>query len=128
MTATGRAEGARVFSRAIEQNRLAQQWFPYDFPGSARRFLDHYKPCIGVLIEREVWPNIIAAARRAGVPMMLASARFSDHSLRQSLRSGRVMREAYEILQGVYAHTLNDAQRLEHAGASARRVDRKSVV
>src|SRR3546814_1146635 len=67
MTATGRAEGARVFSRAIEQNRLAQQWFPYDFPGSARRFLDHYKPCLGALIEREVWPNIIAAARRAGV-------------------------------------------------------------
>src|SRR3546814_7677140 len=51
--------------------------------------------------------------------MMLASARFSDHSLRQSLRSGRVMREAYESLQGVYAQTLNDAQRLEQAGASA---------
>src|SRR3546814_8196014 len=54
--------------------------------------------------------------------MMLASARFSDHSLRQSLRSGRVMREAYESLQGVYAQTLNDAQRLEQAGASAVRV------
>lgn len=122
MTATGRAEGARVFSRAIEQNRLAQQWFPYDFPGSARRFMEHYRPCIGVLIEREVWPNVIAQARRAGVPMMLASARFSDHSLRQSLRSGRVMREAYESLQGVYAQTLNDAQRLEQAGAAAVRV------
>lgn len=122
MTATGRAEGARVFSRAIDQERLVQQWFPYDFPGSARRFLAHYKPCIGVLIEREVWPNIIAEAHRAGVPMMLASARFSDRALHQSLRSGRVMRQAYESLQGVYAQTLNDAQRLEQAGASAVRV------
>lgn len=122
MTVTGRAEGARVFAQAIAQKQLVQQWFPYDFPGSARRFIEHYRPCIGVLIEREVWPNVIAAARRARVPMMLASARFSDHALRQSLRSGRVMREAYGSLQGVYAQTLSDAQRLEQAGASAVRV------
>lgn len=122
MTVTGRAEGARVFARAIAENRLAQQWFPYDFPGPARRFVNHYRPGVGVLIEREVWPNVIAAARRARIPMVLASARFSDHALRQSLRSGRVMREAYESLQAVYAQALSDAQRLEQAGASAVRV------
>jgi 3-deoxy-D-manno-octulosonic-acid transferase len=54
--------------------------------------------------------------------MVLASARFSDQSLRQSLRAGRVMREAYGNLQAVYAQTLQDAQRLEQAGAAAVRV------
>src|SRR3546814_15294247 len=88
MTVTGRAEGQRAFASAIAQGRLGQQWLPYDFPGSTRRFINHYQPCAGILIEREVWPNLLAAARRFQVPMMLVSARFSDHSLRQALRIG----------------------------------------
>lgn len=122
MTATGRAEGARAFAPAIERGQLVQQWLPYDFPASARRFLAHYKPCVGILIEREVWPNIIAAAQSHHVPMMLVSARLSDRSLRQSLRAGSVMQKAYGSFEGVYAQTLDDAQRLEQAGASAVRV------
>src|SRR3546814_1565831 len=54
--------------------------------------------------------------------MMLVSARFSDHSLRQALRIGSVMREAYGQFDAVYAQALHDAQRLEQAGSSAVRV------
>lgn len=122
MTVTGREEAARSFHRAIQEGRLIQQWMPYDFPGSARRFLQHYKPAIAVLIEREVWPNIIAAARSLDIPLVLASARFSDQSLRQTLRTGAVMREAYQSFQAVYAQTLQDAQRLEQAGVMGVRV------
>jgi len=122
MTITGRAEGEREFAQAIEQGRLVQQWLPYDFPGSTRRFMAHFRPRAGVLIEREVWPNLLSAAKRAKVPMLLASARFSDHSLRQSLRAGSVMRSAYSSFHSVYAQTLQDAQRLEQAGAQAVRV------
>lgn len=122
MTVTGRAEGERAFAHAIEQGQLEQQWLPYDFPGSTRRFIAHYRPWAGVLIEREVWPNLLAAAQRAQVPMLLASARFSDQSLRQSLRVGSVMRRAYASFAAVYAQTLHDAQRLEQAGAVGVRV------
>ena len=122
MTVTGREEAARAFHRAIEDGRLVQQWMPYDFPGSARRFLQHYRPSMAVLIEREVWPNIIAAARSLDIPVVLASARFSDQSLRQTLRTGSVMREAYQSFQAVYAQTLQDAQRLEQAGVHGVRV------
>ena len=122
MTVTGREEGAKAFAAEIEQGRLIQQWLPYDFPGSVRRFLAHYRPCAGVLIEREVWPNLLAAARRQGVPMMLASARFSEHALSASLRAGSVMREAYRSFRLVYAQSLADAQRLEQAGAQGVRV------
>src|SRR5690606_20713588 len=109
-------------ARASADGLLVHEWLPYYFPGSVQRFLAHYKPRMGVMIEREIWPNIIATARRMGIPMVLASARFSDNALRQSLRAGRVMREAYESLQAVYAQTLQDAQRLERAGAVAVRV------
>jgi len=122
MTATGRAEGQRAFAAAIAEGRLKQQWLPYDFPGSTRRFMEFYRPSAGVLIEREVWPNLLSAARRCKVPMMLVSARFSDHALHQSLRAGGVMREAYGSFDAVYAQTLHDAQRLEQAGALAARI------
>lgn len=121
-TATGWAEGVRAFGPAIASGQLVQQWLPYDFPAPVRRFLRHYAPRAGALMEREVWPNLLAAARRAGVPMLLVSARFSDQALRQSLRLGAVMREAYGSFHAVYAQTLQDAQRLEQAGAQAARV------
>ncbi|HLS51451.1 MAG TPA: glycosyltransferase N-terminal domain-containing protein, partial [Burkholderiaceae bacterium] len=122
MTATGRAAAAAAFSDAIDRGQLIQEWLPYDFYGSSARFLDYYQPQIGIMIEREIWPNVIAAAYRRRIPMVLASARFSDLSLRQSLRMGSLMRNAYQRLSAVYAQTLADAQRLEQAGANAVRV------
>lgn len=122
MTVTGRDAGERLFASAITQGRLAQQWLPYDFPGATRRFFSHYQPRAGMLVEREVWPNLLAAATQAQVPMMLVSARFSDNALRQALRLGSVMRRAYASFSAVFAQTLHDAQRLEQAGASSVRV------
>lgn len=119
MTVTGRVEGQRSFQKALESGQLIQQWLPYDFPGSTRRFMRHYQPRVAVLIEREVWPNLVRAARLEKIPLVLASARFSDRSLSASLRAGSVMREAYGAFTAVFAQTLQDAQRLELAGAPA---------
>jgi len=122
LTYTGRAEGERIFASAILQGQLIQQWLPYDFPGAVRRFYKYYQPQVGVLIEREVWPNLLLIARRKRIPMILASARFSARSLRQSMRIGRLMRAAYRSFTAVYAQSLRDAQRLEIIGARAVRV------
>ncbi|GLK94477.1 3-deoxy-D-manno-octulosonic acid transferase [Achromobacter xylosoxidans] len=117
MTATGRAEGARLFAEAIARGQLRQAWLPYDFPGAARRFMAAYRPRCGLLIEREIWPNLLAAARGEKVPMALVSARFSASSLRQAGRMGGVMREALGGLDAVLAQTSEDAARLVQAGA-----------
>ncbi|WP_028354451.1 3-deoxy-D-manno-octulosonic acid transferase [Bordetella petrii] len=118
-TATGRAEGARLFRAAIAAGQLRQTWLPYDFPAAARGFLARYAPRCGLLIEREVWPNLLAQARRLGVPMALVSARFSASSLRQAAWLGRALREALAGLEAVLAQTPEDARRLEQAGARA---------
>ncbi|OZI69664.1 3-deoxy-D-manno-octulosonic acid transferase [Bordetella genomosp. 2] len=118
-TATGRAEGARLFPAAIAAGQLRQTWLPYDFPGAARGFLARYAPRCGLLIERELWPNLLAQARRLGVPMALVSARFSASSLRQAAWLGRALREALAGLDAVLAQTPEDARRLEQAGARA---------
>lgn len=122
LTYTGRAEGERLFAAAILQGQLIQQWLPYDFPGAVRRFYRYYRPQVGVLIEREVWPNLLLTARRMRIPMVLASARFSARSLRQSMRIGGLMRRAYRSFTAVYAQSFRDAQRLEIIGARAVRV------
>lgn len=117
VTATGRAEGGRLFPEAIAKGQLRQAWLPYDFPGATRRFMHLWRPRCGLLIEREIWPNLLAAARQAGVPMALVSARYSASSLRQAARMGRVMREALAGLDKVLAQTPQDAERLVQAGA-----------
>src|SRR5699024_2477631 len=113
LTYTGRAEGERIFAAAILQGQLIQQWLPYDFPCAVRRFCKYYRPQVGVLIEREVWPNLLLVARRQRIPMLLSIVRFSSRSLRQSMRIGSLMRAAYRSFTAVYAQSFRDAQRLE---------------
>ncbi len=120
-TATGRAEGARLFAAEIASGQLRQQWLPYDFPGATRKFFKHYRPRLGLLIEREVWPNLLAQASQADVPVMLASARFSEKALSHVRQIDRLfpglMRESYAMLALTLAQTEDDATRLYLAGA-----------
>lgn len=111
-TATGREAGKAVL-RAGDM----QVWLPYDTPGAVRRFLAHHRPSVGVLMETEVWPNLLRAAARAGVPMVLANARLSAKSHAQGERFGVLIRPAVESLDTVLAQTADDATRLREAGA-----------
>lgn len=112
-TATGRAEG-----RKLLRDGDAQAWLPWDTPAAVRRFLEHFKPGAGVLMETEVWPNLVAACRQAGVPLALANARLSEKSLRRAHRLRRLARPAYGGLRSVWAQTEADARRLAQAGAT----------
>jgi 3-deoxy-D-manno-octulosonic-acid transferase len=111
-TATGRAQGA-----ALLQAGDAQVWQPWDTPGAANRFLRHFKPRIGILMETEVWPNMVAACRQQQIPLVLANARLSDKSLRQSLQLAWLARPAYRALTAVWAQTQADADRLKQLDA-----------
>jgi len=126
MTPTGRAEGARIFASEIASGQLRQQWIPYDFPAATRKFMRHYRPRLGLLIEREVWPNLIEQAQREAVPMLLVSARLSEKSQKQVERIDKVflslMRDTYANLDLTLAQTEQDARRLYAVGAHNIRV------
>jgi 3-deoxy-D-manno-octulosonic-acid transferase len=111
-TATGRAEGASLL-RAGD----VQVWQPWDTPAAVQRFLDHFRPRLGILLETEVWPNLAAACARAGVPLVLANARLSDKSLRSAQRLSWLAGPAYRSLAAVWAQTQDDAARLARLGA-----------
>jgi len=121
-TATGMAEGQRLHAQALAQGMLHQEWLPYDFPGSTQRFFAHYRPRIGVLIEREVWPNLLHAAKTARIPVLLASARLSARSAQRSAKAHSVMQDAWRSLDLACAQTEEDAQRLRQVGVRHVRV------
>lgn len=116
-TATGREEGARLL-----QPGDVQVWQPWDTPGAVGRFLGHFRPRIGILMETEVWPNLSALCRQRGVPLVLANARLSAKSLEQALRLAWLARPAYRSLAAVWAQTQADADRLRLLGAPVRGV------
>jgi 3-deoxy-D-manno-octulosonic-acid transferase len=75
-TAAGRATLEERFGAPA-----AIVWLPYDFPESADAFLARFRPRLGVIMETEVWPNLIERCRAHGVPTLLANARMSEKSL-----------------------------------------------
>jgi 3-deoxy-D-manno-octulosonic-acid transferase len=113
-TATGREAGQSLLHSGDHQC-----WLPYDTPGAMRRFLQRHRPAVGVLLETEVWPNLIAQAQRAGVPMVLANARLSERSARKGQRLSALLTPAAQALDLVLAQTRDDAARLSKAGARA---------
>jgi 3-deoxy-D-manno-octulosonic-acid transferase len=111
-TATGREAG-----RALLREGDTQAWLPLDTPGATRRFLARTRPRVGILMETEVWPQLLDAARVAGVPMVLANARLSARSARSGERFPALMRPAATVFADVLAQAEDDAVRLRAAGA-----------
>lgn len=111
-TATGREEGVRLLHEGD-----VQVWQPWDTPGAVGRFIAHFRPVVGVLMETEVWPNLVAHCQAAGVPLVLANARLSEKSLRQAQRMAWLARPAFGALHTVLAQTADDARRLQALGA-----------
>ena len=115
MTPTGRATGQSLFSKCGE--RLRQCYLPYDTGWMASRFLRHFKPRICILMETEVWPNLMAQCVRHGVLVALVNARLSERSLRKGERLGTLMSDAARAMSCVGAQTDDDAVRIRKLGA-----------
>ncbi|WP_310388887.1 3-deoxy-D-manno-octulosonic acid transferase [Roseateles sp.] len=116
-TATGRAAGA-----ALLQPGDAQAWLPYDTPGAVRRFLRHWRPAIGVLMETEIWPTLQFEAARQSIPMVLANARLSARSQRRGERFKALLLPAARRLSIALAQTEADAERLRASAVPKVRV------
>ena len=112
MTAAGRATLREQHGESVQ---IA--WLPYDYPGAVRRFLERYRPFLAVLVETELWPNLLAGCASFGVPVLLASARLSEQSAAGYRRIGALARPAFASLSLACAQTGEDAARLRALGA-----------
>lgn len=116
MTPTGRATGAALFAHHGE--RVVQSYLPYDTDGMTARFLHHFAPRLGILMETEIWPNLIAQCVRQQVPLALVNARLSERSLKRGQRFAALMKEAASGIACVAAQTEADATRLRLFGTA----------
>lgn len=117
MTPTGRAAGAEIAARW--PGRILQTYLPYDVPYAVRRFLRAFNPALGLAVETEIWPNLLAAANSQDVPVVLVNARLSERSYRGYRRFAALMREATQRFSLVLAQTDADAARLRQLGADS---------
>jgi 3-deoxy-D-manno-octulosonic-acid transferase len=117
MTPTGRETGADYLAKY--PGRLFQAYLPYDLPDACGRFLGHFQPDVGLLMETELWPNLIAAASLRRIPVALINARLSARSQRGYARLDSLIRPALAALSAVAAQTPADAERLRALGARA---------
>ncbi|CAJ0794719.1 3-deoxy-D-manno-octulosonic acid transferase [Ralstonia condita] len=120
MTPTGRRTGAEF--AAQRNGRVIQAYLPYDLPSAVDRFLRHFQPRLGLLMETEIWPVLIERASAAGVPMVLVNGRLSARSHRRTAKLGEAARETYAQLSAVLAQTPDDADRYRSLGVPRVRV------
>jgi 3-deoxy-D-manno-octulosonic-acid transferase len=111
-TAAGRETLKQLYGESV----LAA-YVPYDLPEAVQRFLEYYRPRLGILMETELWPNLLAQCARHRVPVLLANARLSEKSARRYQRWKSLARPAVGALAAVCAQSTEDAARLRELGA-----------
>lgn len=112
ITPTG---SARV--RALWGERVEHVYLPYDLSGAVRRFLAHFRPGIALVVETELWPNLLLCCRDAGIPAYLVNARLSERSLRGYRVLRPLLARVLATLRRVAAQSPDDARRFAALGA-----------
>lgn len=111
-TPTGRAAGEQLFG-----GHVLRAYLPYDLPFAVKRFVKHFRPQVGLLLETELWFNLIHICKQRGIPLLLVNARMSAKSARGYARLGNLVESSLEQLAKVAAQTRADAERLCELGA-----------
>ncbi|MBJ6984886.1 lipid IV(A) 3-deoxy-D-manno-octulosonic acid transferase [Luteimonas sp. MC1750] len=103
--------------RALWGDRVEHVYLPYDLSGAVRRFLAHFRPRLALVLETELWPNLLFCCRDHGVPAYLVNARLSERSLRGYRALRPLVGRALRTLAGVAAQSDADAGRFVLLGA-----------
>ena len=115
-TPAGRARATALFAESADIRYL-----PYDTPGAVRRFLGRTHPRAAIIMETELWPNLLRQCERDGIPVLLASARLSSSSVSRYRRFGSLFAGVFGKNLLVAAQSAEDAERFESIGAAAER-------
>ncbi len=115
MTPTGRQTSLEMYGSTNDD--IPHAYLPYDFPSAVQRFLRHFSPQIGIIMETELWPNLIAACHEKQIPVLLVNARLSEKSARGYRRFQTLTRKTLARLFVIAAQTTDDAERFNMLGA-----------
>lgn len=113
-TPTGREASEQLYG-----DKVLRVYLPYDYPFAVQRFLRHFKPSVGVLLETEIWFNLIQGCHHSQVPLLLLNARLSEKSAARYARFPNLTRSGLSQLSAVAAQSEEDAKRISALGAAS---------
>lgn len=111
-TPTGRDTGLKLFP-GEQFDRVLRCYLPYDLPGAVHRFLTHFQPSIGIILETELWFNLIYACHTKNIPLLLLNARLSERSAKGYSKAAKLTGNALRQLSTIAAQTQKDACRIQ---------------
>ena len=111
-TPTGAARISKAFGGGV-----VHRYFPFDLPGAMARFLDRVEPRVAIIMETEIWPNLLARCRVRGVPVVLANVRLSERSAAGYRRFRRLFAPALDGVAAIAVQSDEDARRIASIGA-----------
>lgn len=117
MTPTGSERVQKYYG-----DKVSHQYLPYDLPGALKRFFKQLKPRVGLIMETELWPNVIYQARAANVPLLLANARLSDDSMQGYRKIKCIIKPVLNQFSAIFPQGEEDATRFISLGAYQERV------
>ncbi|MFT7234849.1 MAG: 3-deoxy-D-manno-octulosonic-acid transferase [Methylophagaceae bacterium] len=112
MTPTGSERVKLLFS-----DTLAHCYLPYDLPFAIKRFLKNNRPVFGVVMETEIWPNLLLTCKQNNIPLVLANARMSDRSARGYSRFPKLIKMVLNSLRFIAAQSQHDRDNFHLLGA-----------
>ncbi len=118
ITPTGSARASALWG-----DRVEHVYLPYDLSGAVKRFLAHFRPRLGLIVETELWPNLLFCCRDQGIPVYIVNARLSERSLRGYRVLRALVGRALRTVRAVAAQSRRDGERFVRLGA-----DREAVV
>jgi 3-deoxy-D-manno-octulosonic-acid transferase len=107
----------RTTSEQLYRNNVLRIYLPYDYPFAVRRFLQHFRPVLGILLETEIWFNLIYQCHTTSIPLLLLNARLSEKSAARYARYPQLTQSGLQKLAAVAAQSDADAARLTALGA-----------
>lgn len=119
---TSATPAGRARARAALDEGVQVRYAPYDLPGCVRGALRRLRPALLVIMETELWPNLLAECARAGVPVVIASARLSARSTARWSRFSSLLQPALRRAVSVAAQSAADARRFEALGVAAEHI------
>jgi 3-deoxy-D-manno-octulosonic-acid transferase len=108
--------------REIFKGQALQLYVPYDYPCSIKRFLRHINPKILILMETELWPNILYYSAESQIPIILANARLSEKSFVNYKKIHSFMRSMLNCITIVAAQSKLDAERFLVLGLDPKKI------
>lgn len=103
-------------------DRVQHAFTPYDLGWIMRRFLDRIRPRLVLVIETEIWPNMLLSCEQRGIPVILANARLSERSARGYARLSKLTAMTFRRFAVIAAQSRPDAERFIRLGADPSRV------